>query len=125
MKTLFYFVKYAPVGFGVILVIHCGLLLMGYDTAILKELLPFSWLSGVVFTILSYRLKMCVYNRLCIWYDVLMDLCIKAQRYDIFEELGLDVQGCRMFMFVAGGLILVFLITKVYGCKKCRYRSVG
>ena len=125
MKALFYFVKYAPVTFGVFLVLHCGLLLLGHDTAILKELLPFNWLSGVVFTILSYKLKLCVYNRLCIWYDVLVDGCIKAQRYDLFNGVGLDVDAARWAMFGLGVIIQLILIVKVYGCKKCRYRSVG
>lgn len=123
MKTIFYFVKYTPVVFGILMLIHCVLLVSGEDSEILKEFFSFGWMQGVVFTIMSYKLNLCIIHRTYIWYDCLMDLCIKAQRYDLFSECGCDVEHIRIAMLVIGVIIQLLLIYKMYGCKKCQYRA--
>lgn len=122
MKSLYYFTKYTPVLFGIVLTAHCFLLLRGIDIALLKEFFSFGWLLAVVFTILSYKLNLCIIHRLYIWYDFLLDLCIKAQRYEIFNTIHLDVNDARLGCLFLGVIFQLLLIRRLYGCK---YRTKG
>lgn len=121
MKALYCIVKLLPIICGVILTVHCYMLTMGYDNEIFKEFFSFGWLLAVVLTILSYKLRLCVFHRLFIWFDFLMDLCIKAQRYDIFTMIDYDVEDAREILFSIGiciQLLLLYRMTNGNGCRE-------
>lgn len=118
MRLLYYMTKYAPVAFGIALTFHCYLLTQDIDCVILKEFIPFNWFLAIILMVLSSKFKLCIYHKLFVLYDFLLDMCIKAQRYGMFDDIGIEVTHAREFVLSLGVCIQFLLIYRIYGSRE-------
>lgn len=121
VKALMNVTKYYPIVCGVILTIHCLLLLCGIDLFAVKSFVLANGISFVFFYYLSRLFSFCWLHRLFIIYDVTLFLCVLAQNDNFFAEHNMNVTIARLVMLGFGIIIqLMLLVNIVYGKRKGR-----
>lgn len=97
---------------GLLLTIHIGMLILGYDPFWAEWLCGFSVFGFVMLFIASYLLKLCNLFRAFLIFDFVADQCIVFQReVGIFGDY-IDI--ARMVMFATGAsLVSIYIYREI------------
>lgn len=110
---MMYVVMIVPIVIGIALCSHCALLLLGYDFMTIRVLTQMPISLFIILYVGSFLYKLCRLHRLYILYCFAMNACIIAQRIDLFDRLGIDLNLARMVMLIIGCVLLTLLIVKL------------
>ena len=115
MKRLVLMIKWLPFTLMAMMVLHCGLLLLGVDSAFLSRA-SVSPLLYIVMMVLSYKMQFCFYHRLALTYDFLVWVWCWLKEYGILDSFLHEV---RFATFAIGLVIITVILTAKRYEKRC------
>lgn len=118
-----YLLQYIPVLSSFLLMLHVGLLLMGFEFGVLEAELGFSLMSVMMLVLFTFMLMMfsvifrfCWLHRTFIIYTSVVQFCILIRPTGMFDGW---LTGARWAMFIPGVLIFGHLITHIRQYHDC------
>lgn len=110
-NLLQFLLKYSVV-FGVlVMTIHIGVLLLGYNEPWSELLFGYSLFGYATIMLASYVLKLCNLFRACATYNFIVQQCIILQREELFGEY---INVARLVMFSIGIVLLTYVLVTNY-----------
>lgn len=115
--------KYSVVVGCVLLTIHVGLLIIGYDMKFAEWMFGLSVLGFITMLMASYCLRFCWLFRAFLIYDFVVAQCIEVQR--CFHPFGDFLQLARLIVFAAGVFLLSYLLSHIKEYGRTESKGIG
>lgn len=117
MKRLILIIKWLPFALMVLMVLHCGLLMLGIESNFLSHA-SVSPLLYITMMLLSYKMKFCFCHRMALTCDFVVWCFCLLRDYGLLDGMLLPM---RMATFTIG----IILITITLYEKRCRRNDRG
>ena len=100
-------IKYGLAFCTLLFVMHCSLLLLGYNVEVTEPAFCLSWFWAIVLFLAIVALRMCWLSKSFFVYDFMVSQCIVGQR--TIEPFGDYLNEARLIVVIIGVILLTIL----------------